>query len=287
MWREEYRLGIESIDKQHIELFSMVEELLEVIKKDKERTEKEKYANSIKFMKKYVVKHFYDEEKYQESIHYSGIKEHKAAHRDFTQKVLEYEERLKETDFSREMVKEFSGMLVTWLIYHVAGEDQKIIKKELEREKDLNNLLEPLRVSTLDVLEKMTGIKREEIEENKKNNMQIGDDILIKVGLVGNCNANITFGFSKRFAFELIKLMTFMEVQEIDELVCSALAEMANIISGNVTIALSRQGVDCDIQTPVIKIKKEDKKKEEINIAEISVNSKIGNFKVGIETKKE
>ena len=53
-------------------------------------------------------------------------------------------------------------------------------------------------------------------------------------------------------AFKLIEIMTFVEPAEIDELVCSALAELSNITCGNAATALTEHGKVCDIKTPVV-----------------------------------
>ncbi len=74
MWKDSYRLGVERIDHQHIELFRMTEELVNA---GKNGAEVETYQKILAFLKDYVIYHFRDEEAYQESVHYNGLAAHK------------------------------------------------------------------------------------------------------------------------------------------------------------------------------------------------------------------
>ena len=96
MWKDSYRLGVERIDEQHIELFRMTEDLVNAVKN---RATAEVYQKALGFLKDYVIYHFRDEEAYQESIHYCDSEAHKQEHRQFTQTVLDYERRLTEHGF--------------------------------------------------------------------------------------------------------------------------------------------------------------------------------------------
>lgn len=69
MWKESYRLGVDRIDEQHIELFRMTEELIRAIER---RASTEAYQKALGFLKDYVIYHFADEEQYQAPIGYSG-----------------------------------------------------------------------------------------------------------------------------------------------------------------------------------------------------------------------
>ena len=127
MWKESYRLGVDRIDEQHIELFRMTEELIRAIER---RTSTEAYQKALGFLKDYVIYHFADEEQYQASIGYSGLAEHQKEHREFTSTVLDYEKKLEANGYDLATLKDLAGMLTAWLIYHVADTDQKIVDRE-------------------------------------------------------------------------------------------------------------------------------------------------------------
>ena len=275
MWKESYRIGIESIDEQHFKLFEMVEGLLKAIEG---KAKKEDFQSAIEFMKGYVVQHFRDEEAYQESIQYKDIVNHKKAHRDFTAKVLEYEKKLVETGFAPTVLKDFAGTLTAWLIYHVADADQKLVGKEQKgRTEKEEELIHSFSNGFLDVLQKMGGIGPEQVNIQKSE--ESGQpEIEVSVGIVGEKQGKVVYRFTNDMAFQLIKNMTFMEPSEVDEFVCSALAEIANISTGNAVTDLSKEGIVCDIQTPSVS---QEAGEEEFD-KEIQLDTSIGVAKIAL-----
>lgn len=275
MWKETYKLGISSIDEQHFKLFEMVEALLKAIEK---KAEKSMFQDAIGFMKEYVVKHFREEEVYQESIQYPDIVLHKKAHRDFTAKVLEYEKKLIETDFDLSVLKDLAGTLTAWLIYHVADADQKLVGKGQKEEHDTKQeLIYHFSNGFLDVLEKMGGVDTKQVKISDSM-MQQTEEVQVCIEVIGEKQGKVVYRFSNGLAFQLIKNMTFMETSEVDEFVCSALAEIANISTGNVVTDLSKDGILCDINPP--SVLKEGKEENFEN--EIQINTDIGVAKIAL-----
>ena len=127
MWKEKYRIGVPLIDEQHEELFRRVSAFIQTVQGQGNWEEKvEKVKETMTFMQEYVVVHFRDEEEYQEQINFPETDSHKLAHEKFKQAVAEYAEKVVEQNYSEEIVQEFGGKVMTWLILHVAGTDQKI-----------------------------------------------------------------------------------------------------------------------------------------------------------------
>ena len=250
MWKESYRIGIDLIDRQHEELFRATDTLVRAIEAN---ADKQTFRQTITFLMDYTFRHFHDEEAYQASIHYSGMEDHKKAHRKFTGIILDYERRLVESDFDIRIVKDLAGTLTAWLIYHVADADQRIAKGDTGAGLTLaQSFLNIFSDSALDVMEKMAGFSANDIAEQFVSNKRVQGDIFVEIGLIGDLKGRIIFGFSKELAFKLIEIMTFVEPAEIDELVCSALAELSNITCGNAATALTEHGKVCDIKTPVV-----------------------------------
>jgi len=77
-------------------------------------------------MKDYVVDHFNEEEAYQAKINYPELEAHKKAHASFKEGIENYVKIFEEEGFNEDRIQEFGGKLMTWLIMHVAGMDQKI-----------------------------------------------------------------------------------------------------------------------------------------------------------------
>lgn len=257
MWKDSYRIGVEVIDQQHRELFRMVENLFREIEHTAEwEDRRDDCIAVIGFLKSYVVMHFNYEESYQEQMRYEGIEEHKKAHRAFTETVLDYERRFMESNFDRDLVRGFAGMLVSWLIYHVADADQRIVggRRAVQTGTDANHA-ESLLGSAREVLETMVGITPEQTRAEPAGENGAHSDIVVTIGVNGAVEGRLVYGFSRELAFELLRGMTMMEVNEVDELVCSAVAEICNIISGNVLTRLASEGTTCDITPPIVERK--------------------------------
>ena len=251
MWKDSYRLGVERIDEQHKELFRMTEELIQAVERN---AAAETYQKTLGFLKDYVVYHFRDEEAYQASIQYSGMKAHQAEHRQFTGTVLRYEQRLKENGFDRATMRDLAGTVTAWLIYHVVDTDQKIVSRQRSggEEKRFIRCDDLFAGSALDVMETMSGLSRKEAEEHAAHTYQAQGEVFVEIGLLGDLKGSVVFGFSRELALNLVRAMTMMELNEVDELVQSALFELTNISCGNAASALTRRGLRCDITPPIL-----------------------------------
>jgi len=127
LWKDNYELGVPHIDAQHKELFKRVESFLQVLRSKNRWEEKiPKLNETLEFMKRYVVEHFRDEEEYQRSIDYPGYEFHKQLHDDMVNYVGEVSKRYEQSNNNEQLMQEFGGRLLAWLINHVAAEDQRI-----------------------------------------------------------------------------------------------------------------------------------------------------------------
>ncbi|HAF60204.1 MAG: bacteriohemerythrin [Anaerovoracaceae bacterium] len=127
LWKDQYELGVPVIDAQHKELFRRVDSFLQVLRSENSWDEKIPEINeTLEFMKNYVVEHFRDEEEYQRSIDYPGYDAHKQLHADMVKYVLEVSRQYEQSNKNEELMQQFGGRLLAWLINHVAAEDQRI-----------------------------------------------------------------------------------------------------------------------------------------------------------------
>lgn len=127
LWKEKYKIGVELIDEQHLELFKRVEGFLLVLRsKDEWDNKVEKVKETLEFMKLYVVQHFQDEEQYQREVCYPDCAGHCKMHAQFTSEVSEFVRLFEEQGYQEPLAQKFAGKLLAWLINHVAASDQKI-----------------------------------------------------------------------------------------------------------------------------------------------------------------
>ena len=131
-WREEYRLGVDVIDKEHQRLFKIIKKLYAF--KDEEKNRQWACQEGIKFFKTHTVKHFADEEAYMSSIGYEGLERHRLSHRGFRETTLPaLEQELEGSDYAPSAVNHFLGVCAGWLIGHTLTEDMAIIGKHAQK----------------------------------------------------------------------------------------------------------------------------------------------------------
>ena len=103
LWKDEYSIGVDIIDKEHQRLFKIINKLFRF----SGEKGKSQWAcqEGIKFFKDHAVKHFAEEEEYMASINYEGLETHKRLHQEFREKTLPtLEKELEQTDYSENSV---------------------------------------------------------------------------------------------------------------------------------------------------------------------------------------
>lgn len=248
MWKDSYRLGVEQIDQQHRELFDMTEELVNAVEEGATAAD---YEKAVGFLQDYVIEHFRDEEAYLASLHARDLAAHQAEHQAFTETVENYGRRLKENGFDEKTMKDLAGTVTAWLIYHVVDTDQKSVTGAVQEEGRFRQCVELFAHSALEVLEAMAGVSPEVPIQESQSYVPQGD-IFVRIGLVGQVSGAAIFGFSEELALRLVEAMTMMTLDQVDELVESALCEVTNIACGNGATALVKRGLPCDIRPPVL-----------------------------------
>lgn len=129
-WQEEYRIGVDIIDREHQRLFRIINKLFAF--KEEEKDTQWTCQEGIKYFKGHAMKHFADEEAYMASINYEGLEEHQRIHRNFRENTLPaLEQELEQTDYAPDAVEHFLGVCAGWLIGHTLSEDQAITGKRM------------------------------------------------------------------------------------------------------------------------------------------------------------
>jgi len=129
IWKDKYAIGVEVVDQQHKELFERLNKFLKVVRSEEDMEAKiDDIEETFNFMGEYVIVHFNSEEAVQRKYNFPEYERHRKIHEDFKNDVMEFKRKFTEDKYNEELVQEFSGRLLTWLINHVTGEDQKISK---------------------------------------------------------------------------------------------------------------------------------------------------------------
>lgn len=279
MWKESYRIGVDIVDRQHKELFETVERLIRIVNANHENV-KDESMRTVTFLKDYTVKHFSDEEAYQRSVNYAGYERHKKVHEKFIDTVLDFERQMIETDFAARIVKQFAGMLTTWLTYHVCGEDRKFTAaaQDILPLEHAATYQEGFVQSMKNVFGTLTGT---EVSDVSTGLPQATEELRVDVGLTGHQEGDVIFVFPKDTALGIFKAMTSMEPEGADDIVISALCEVSNIVSGNAASVLAAGGTACDITTPAY-----TEKREELDVTQsLRFATDLGDVGIAVQLK--
>ncbi|MCI9615111.1 MAG: response regulator [Dorea sp.] len=126
VWRDEYNIGVDVLDKEHQRLFKIINKLFAF--SDEEKKSQWACQEGIKYFKDHAVKHFAEEEKYMASINYEGLSTHRLLHRGFRKNTLPaLEAELEQSGYSAGSVNHFLGVCAGWLIGHTLTEDRAIV----------------------------------------------------------------------------------------------------------------------------------------------------------------
>ncbi len=119
-WSTEYSVAVEAIDKQHQQLFAMLNELHDAMKAGKGAQEAPRI---LKKLVEYVCEHFALEEALMAEAHYPELARHKAEHDKLTSEVARM---LQDIESGKTVLSmKLQGFLRSWLQEHILGTDKK------------------------------------------------------------------------------------------------------------------------------------------------------------------
>lgn len=128
----------------------------------------------------------------------------------------------------------------------------------------------------------------------EKGDMTISDELVsskdanITLGVTGDLEGNILFAFPKSMALEMVKIMSGMELEELDTFVASALGEIANIVGGNALTKLSESNYLCDLIPPQITVGEyKSISMASKQVLTVTMKTSIGDFDLNMFLKKK
>ena len=113
-------------------------------------------------------------------------------------------------------------------------------------------------------------------------------EVDIKINVTGDVSGSILFQFPENTTFNIVQIMSGMEMNKLDGFVTSAMGEMSNIISGNAASYLFSRNYHCDITPPEIMVTNPAKSSDKgfPDTLSIPLHTKIGNMKIHISLKE-
>lgn len=122
-WDWTLDIGIESIDNQHKELFSRLDQLLISIEDGKGKDE---VIKTLDFLEEYVVKHFNEEEEIQNKVNYPLSNIQHAQHEEFKSDLKEFRRIFETQGTSISLALNIQEKLIYWLRNHIINLDKDL-----------------------------------------------------------------------------------------------------------------------------------------------------------------
>ncbi len=112
--------------------------------------------------------------------------------------------------------------------------------------------INPFLQSSLNVIEMTTQTKLT-VGKPTVATLEFPDNtFILQVGVTGVLKGQVLLVMSDQYAREMAsKMMMGMPVEQLDEMACSALGELSNMIMGNTATLFSTQGILMDITPPI------------------------------------
>lgn len=123
-WKEEYKLGIVSIDAQHRKLIVIINALADAINGNDSGDSS--VGAAIEGMKRYAEEHLAYEERLFERCGYEEATKHRAEHDVFRETLQEFRNRFRTSDST--VALEMLGYLEEWFLHHVLHTDRKYVE---------------------------------------------------------------------------------------------------------------------------------------------------------------
>jgi hemerythrin len=122
-WNEHLKLGHESIDTQHMEIFSQINNLSEKITEGADDIE---IRDLINYLNIYAKKHFFDEEKLMVQYNYYGIHKQKKEHTQFKNEVDEIAQMLRKRVPAIDIALRMETTLLQYFMHHIIEVDREM-----------------------------------------------------------------------------------------------------------------------------------------------------------------
>lgn len=121
IWSERLATGIESIDRQHQQLFTAVNQLHESFLQGNAR---EQVATSLAFLLEFIEDHFQAEEDHMQRLGYPGYASHAQDHARLAERVRSLKVEL---DAGQSVIEEVAVLFSNWLNHHIFEVDMDYV----------------------------------------------------------------------------------------------------------------------------------------------------------------
>lgn len=115
------------------------------------------------------------------------------------------------------------------------------------------NYINPFVNVSINLIKQLSNVDVKRGKIYVKNSPFLAESVVIIIGIAGDFKGQVFFSLNQDTALNIASSMMFgMEVTALDEMSKSAIAEMANMIMGNVSTEFYNTGTKIDITPPTV-----------------------------------
>lgn len=122
-WTEDLRVGVDTIDNQHKELFNRINNLLDACTHGKGS---EEVKRTLNFLSDYVITHFGTEERLMARYNYPDYASHKEKHEKFNKEFAELKMRIQKEATGLLTTLGTNHLLIDWWLNHIGKVDKEL-----------------------------------------------------------------------------------------------------------------------------------------------------------------
>lgn len=229
-WDERYRMGIETFDADHKQLFQIVQRMIDRLHDGGIEDEKKRLffmCEGRKYLKSYWIRHALAEEAYMREIGYPQYAMHKKAHDDFLKNRLQSCDNIMEKKgCSKQELMAFIGQEVGWLLEHITTMDLAIVGKGYLKPLKGLNLDQELLTEALNELFKATMNMdvQARIVDAHYTGGQLREAIFHEITFrKGEIPFTLVIGLEKHFVVEAVKSLYGGDIEEYEAMVLSTI----------------------------------------------------------------
>ncbi|MDT8897631.1 chemotaxis protein CheX [Thermanaerothrix sp. 4228-RoL] len=112
--------------------------------------------------------------------------------------------------------------------------------------------LNPFVESAFEVLKAETGYNLRRGDLGLEKSVYVTEDLTVILSLVGQVEGTVFYSMSQPTALALVSPMMGSEVETLDQLAQSAIAELGNVITGRASVKLAQAGFESVISPPTL-----------------------------------
>lgn len=237
-WNKRFDIGVDSIDKAHRKLFSIVHKLSCL--NENENNGPWACAEGIKYFKNYAITHFAEEEAYMQSIGYKGYEMHKRLHDDMRDKTLPaLEKDLKTSKYSKESIHHFLGICLGWLTAHIMIEDRAITGKGINKWKIDHSGKTALGLESAisDTMEEIFKLQADVISEHYSGE-NFGESVISRLIYQSKEGKQIQFLliFEEGLVLHIVNFILDMQFRKVDKLVSNTFKILSEQMTNQIAI---------------------------------------------------